>query len=115
MIYPFLFQLAPHLIKPLAADVFCRLRGGRLVLISNLLERVRFEPWTFHTVAIGAETDAGAYGLSLTVLVGRSTGFNPIIYFINFEFPLSAHFMCRHIFVLNPFENCLSAYTEIFT
>ena len=48
------------------------------------------------------------------MLVGRSTGFYPVINFINFEFPLSAHFMRRHIFVVNPFENGISAYTKIF-
>lgn len=51
---------------------------------------------------------------SQTILVGRSTGFNPVINFINFEFSLSTHFICRHIFVIDPFEDCISAYTKIF-
>ena len=51
--YSFLLQLVPHLRKSLMVDVLRRFCGGKFVFVSNLLECVRSELGTFHTVAIG--------------------------------------------------------------
>ena len=37
-------------------------------------------------------------------LLCRTTSSYPFVYFVNFKFPLSAHFMSRHIFCLNPLK-----------